>query len=355
MRLEWATVVRIVADADHVQRLEVSCPGRQPEPAVSYPALAGRCVVGDDVLINTTAVDLGLGTGGDHFVVCRGGAGVVFDDPSGGHIMKLRYTPLQRDVVAVEEHASGSHEAMAEARSLGGMPVVCCGLLSQVPLVAAAVKEEVPEARIAYVMTDAAALPLATSRLVPDLLDAGLLDVTVTAGQAFGGMLEAVNVYSGLLAARHVAHADFAVVAIGPGIPGTATPFGHGGVAQGEALNAVTALGGTAVAALRVSFTDSRPRHVPVSHQTLTALADVAARPVFVALPVLGQPQDEAIERALSAAGVWRLHRPLRVKTEMPDLRGVQVRTMGRSYEDDPAFFLAAAAAGRAVAGLAAE
>lgn len=346
MRLVWGTVVRVVEEAEGVQRLEVSLAGSAPLVAVAYPTLLGRCASGETVLLNTTAVDLDLGTGGEHFVVSRAGTGVAFEDVSGGHIMKLRYTPLQRDVVAVEEPASGSHARMAEARSLEGMPVVCCGLHSQVPLVAAAVRDRHPEVRVAYVMTDAAALPIAVSRLVPRLLAAGLLDVTVTVGQAFGGMLEAVNVYSGLLAARHVAEADVAIVSIGPGIPGTATPFGHGGVAQGEALNAATALGGTAVAALRVSFADARPRHVPVSHQTLTALVDVAARPVEVAVPVLGQPRDDAIDHALSEAGVWRLHHACRVRANLPDLRGVDVSTMGRGYADDPAFFLAAAAAG---------
>lgn len=346
MRLVWGTVVRVVEEAEGVQRLEVSFAGSPQRAAVAYPALTGRCAAGDTVLLNTTAVDLDLGTGGEHFVVSRAGTGVALDDASGGHVMKLRYTPLQRDVVAVEEPASGSHARMADARSLEGMPVVCCGLHSQVPLVAAAVRDQCPGARIAYVMTDAAALPMPVSRLVPRLLATGLLDVTVTTGQAFGGMLEAVNVYSGLLAARHVAEADVAIVSIGPGITGTATPFGHGGVAQGEALNAATALGGTAVAALRVSFADARPRHVPVSHQTLTALVDVAARPVEVAVPVLGQPHDAAIEHALSEAGVWRLHHACRVQADLPDLRGVEVSTMGRGYADDPAFFLAAAAAG---------
>lgn len=348
MRLVWATVT-VAGDAESgAQRLTVTLDGADgPGRAVAYPSLTGACAAGDRVLCNTTAVDLALGTGGEHFVVARAGDGVSFDDPVPGHIMKLRYTPLQRDVTVVEEPASGHHETMAEARSLDGMPVVCCGLHSQLALVAAAVKQASPEARVAYVMTDEASLPLAVSRLVPKLVHAGLLDCTFTAGQAFGGQYEAVNLYSALLAARHVAEADIAIVAIGPGIPGTATPFGHSGIAQGQAINAASALGGRPVAALRVSFADPRPRHVPVSHQTLTALGVVALAPALVAVPALPSADGIALEAALERSGIWSRHEARRVEQpRMPDLRSIEVRSMGRSAEEDPAFFLAAAAAG---------
>ncbi|MRR12391.1 DUF3866 family protein [bacterium] len=317
-----------------------------PARAVAFSALGSICAPGDRVLCNTTAVDLALGTGGEHFVVAKAGDGESFNDPVPGHIMKLRYTPLQRDFTVIEEPAGGHHEAMAEARSLEGLPVVCCGLHSQMAVVAAAIKQRAPRLNVAYIMTDEAALPLAVSRLVPALLGAGLLDSTITCGQAFGGQYEAVNLYSALLAARHVLAADVALVSIGPGIPGTATPFGHSGVAQGQAINAVGALGGVPVAALRVSFADKRPRHVPVSHQTLTALGVVALARALVAVPVLRQEQDDVLVDTLEQAGLWTRHERRRQIVELPEMRGVEVRSMGRSAEDDPAFFLAAAAAG---------
>lgn len=348
MRLVWGIVMSASAPAGGSQRLEVLLDGAVgPHPTVAYPSLTGPCAAGERVLCNTTAVDLGLGTGGEHFVVARAGEGVSFEDPVAGHIMKLRYTPLQRDVTVVEEPASGHHQTMAEARELGGMPVVCCGLHSQVALVAAAIKDRMPEARVAYIMTDEAALPLAVSRLVPRLLDVGLLDHTITVGQAFGGQTEAVNLYSGLLAARFVLQADVTIVAIGPGIPGTATPFGHSGIAQGQALNAAYALGGTPIAALRLSFADERPRHVPVSHQTLTALGVVALCRALVAVPVLDEPLQQAVATALDGAGIRDRHESKMVEVgTLPDTRGIEVRTMGRALKDDPAFFMASAAAG---------
>ncbi|MDY0340718.1 MAG: DUF3866 family protein, partial [Coriobacteriia bacterium] len=276
----------------------------------------------------------------------------MLDDPVPGHIMKLRYTPLQRDVTTVEEPVSPYHDVMVEARSLEGLPVVCCGLHSQVPLVAAAAKERAPGARIAYVMTDESALPMALSHLVPRMLEAGLIDETITCGQAFGGSLEAVNLYSGLLAAHHVTHADIAIVAIGPGIPGTSTPYGHSGVAQGQAVNAVGSLGGMPIAVLRLSFADLRPRHVPVSHQTLTALGSVALAPAIVPVPGLEAHRAELVDEALEAAGLWMHHRRVDVPGQgLPDTRSIDVRTMGRGFDLDPAFFLAAAAAGTVAVG----
>lgn len=348
MRLVWGIVTSAPAAVAGSQRLEVLLDGAAgPHVAVAYASLTGPCAEGERVLCNTTAVDLGLGTGGEHFVVARAGTGVSFEDPVPGHIMKLRYTPLQRDVTVVEEPASGNHEAMAEARDLGGMPVVCCGLHSQIALVAAAVKDRMPDARVAYLMTDEAALPLAVSRLVPRLVEVGLLDSTITVGQAFGGQTEAVNLYSGLLAARCVLKADVTIVAIGPGIPGTATPFGHSGIAQGQALNAAYSLGGTPIAALRLSFADERPRHVPVSHQTLTALGSVALCRVLVPVPVLDEPLGEAVASALDRACIREHHECRMVAIgSLPDTRGIEVRTMGRVVADDPAFFYASAAAG---------
>ena len=357
MRLVWAGVTGVLVETAGMQHLSVALDDGTDGVALNYQALAGPCANGDRVLLNTTAVELALGTGGKHFVVARlgEGRGVALDDASGGHIMKLRYTPMQRDVISVESPESPHHETMAEADTLAGMPVVCCGLHSQVPLVAAAAKAIDPALRIAYCMTDSASLAIALSDVARASVEAGLLDSTITCGQAFGGQLEAVNLHSGLLAARCVVRADLAIAAIGPGVVGTATPFGHGGVAQGEALNAVAALGGTAIACLRMSFADARERHRVVSHHSLAALARIALAPAIVAMPTLEHALAEQVDEALRAAGVLEKHKAIRASagcSAPPDLRGVAVRTMGRTFDDDPAFFDAAFAAGEVAAQL---
>ena len=351
MKLVWATVTKIESADEGVQYLSVAVDGQSEGRAVCYPALCGACGVSDRVLLNVTAVELALGTGGLHFVVARAGEGlgILYDAPSDGHIMKLRYTPLQLDVLAVEAQESPHHDIMRAATGLSGMPVVCCGLHSHVPLVAAAVKQANPALRVAYCMTDSAALALPLSDVVRASRRAGLLDATISCGQAFGGEYESVNLHSGLLAARHVIGANVAIVAIGLGVVGTATPFGHGGIAQGEALNAAYSLGGVPIAALRLSFADARQRHRIVSHHTLSALTQIALGEARVAIPSLTTELAIQVDAVLEAAGVWRRH--LRVDPPAgtrgaPDMRGVQVATMGRTIDDDPAFFAAAFAAG---------
>lgn len=357
MRTVWGQVVSVESTRAGLQRLLVELDG-EVAPALCYPALSGVCACGDAVLLNTTAVDLGLGTGGSHIVIARLAPGdtpqgASLDAPSGGHVMKLRYTPLQCDVLSVESQESPYHDLLADADDVGGMPVVCCGLHSQLPLVAAAIKQLRPSARVAYCMTDEAALPLALSELVPACAAAGLIDVTVSCGQAFGGDLEAVTLHSGLVAARLVGMADVAVVAIGPGVVGTGSVLGHGGIAQGEALNAAAAVGGEPIAVLRVSFADARERHQGVSHHTIAALSRIALSPCTVAVPRLTAEQLARVEDDLDAAGVWRRHRRADGGdvAHLPDMRGVACRSMGRTPADDPAFFAAAAAAGT-VAGL---
>ena len=65
--------------------------------------LTGPVDVGDAVVVNTTAVELGLGTGGWH-VVHWNLARDEWSEPGPGHIMKARYTSLQADVGSTEEH-----------------------------------------------------------------------------------------------------------------------------------------------------------------------------------------------------------------------------------------------------------
>ncbi|MDZ4169109.1 MAG: DUF3866 family protein [Coriobacteriia bacterium] len=357
MRLVWGTISAIKDAHDGMQRLAVALDDGSVGYAICYLGLSGACGPGDRVVVNTTAMDLGLGTGGAHFVVARAGRGegVIHDVASGGHIMKLRYSPLQVDVLAAEAQESPHHERLRTADSLGGLPVVCCGLHSQVPLVAAAVKQADPDAVVVYCMTDDAALALGLSDVIRSSISAGLIDATVTCGQAFGGTLESVNLHSGLLVGAHICGAAVLIVAIGPGVVGTATPFGHGGVSQGEAINAVAALDGVPIACLRVSFADSRQRHRGVSHHSIAALTRIALAPAKVPVPDVIAEQKAVIDAALEQAGVWVRHERVdsAAGASLPSMRGVQVSSMGRVLADDPAFFAAAFASGDVAARLA--
>jgi len=342
------TVERIVCERPGAQEIVVRV-GDESRHAISYPQLVGEVHIDDMVILNTWAQEMGLGSGGSDFVVAIDRLPREAEPP--GHIMKLRYTPVQVPVLAAEAPESPHHEALRHFTTLQTVPVVCAELHSQVPAIAAAAKWETRgEARIAYVMTDGASLPLGLSRLVPEMRSRGLIDVVVTAGQAFGGDMEAVNIYSALAAARLAAEADIIIVAQGPGNTGTDSPLGFSGIDQGIALNAVSALDGTPIAAVRLSFADPRPRHVGLSHHTHTVLNCITLRSVLVPLPRLSGEQDEALRRSVEMGKIVRRHEVMTVDAE-PGLEalldsGIEVTTMGRGIEAERPFFLAAAAAG---------
>ena len=345
------TVTEVVEATGSIARLRVQIDDRELD-AVAFPDMIGPLEPGHRVVVNTTGIELDLGTGSTAFVLWDLDA-----DPDGeigpGHIMKLRYTPWQINVLAAEAPESPHHDRLAEVTSIDDMPVVACGLHSQLPAAAAGIKAATPEARVGYLMTDGAALPLAWSRLVDRSRAAGLIDVTATAGHAFGGDLEAVNVFSGLAALRHVGHADAVVVAMGPGVVGTGTVLGHTALEQGQILDAAGGLGGRPVAALRISWADGRDRQRGISHHSLAALTIGARARATVAVPHLGTGEDE-IARQIQDAGIDERHDVVRANgapgVELMKRSGVVPSSMGRGLDESPELWLAAASAG-AIAG----
>ncbi|HEX6446448.1 MAG TPA: DUF3866 family protein [Streptosporangiales bacterium] len=323
--------------------------------ALAYTAAVGEPEPGDTVVLNTGALALGLGTGGYALVVAVPDRLPPDPPPGPGHLVKARYTPLQQIVLGVDEQDSAHHEALRDADDLAGMPVVVHDLHSALPAIVAALRHDRPGTRVAYLMTDGGALPLAFSRSVAALRDAGWLTGTITVGQAYGGDLEAVTVHSGLLAARLVVGADTVVVTQGPGNLGTGTRWGFSGVATGEAVNAAAVLGGRPVAGLRVSAADPRGRHRGVSHHSLTAYGRVALAGADVAVPALPDEGLDAEIRTQLRALPDR-HRLVDVTVDglVEALKAAPVRlsSMGRGLDDDLPYFLAAAAAGRHAASL---
>lgn len=324
------TVTGVLSERPGLQRVETDL-GR----AYVLTDLTGSVVTGDRVVINTTAVELGLGTGGWH-VVHWNLARDHFEQPGPGHIMKLRYTSLQLDTGAAEE----LHPDLPT--DLGGMPVVVCSLHSQVPAVAVAVLCHAPQARIAYVMTDGAALPLVLSDLVAAMVAAGVVATTITAGHAFGGDLEAVSVPSALALARHAVDADVTIVGMGPGVVGTGSRLGTTAMEVAAVLDAAARLGGQSVATLRMSSGDDRERHQGVSHHSTTAL-DLTASRVLVASPAEAAYASDRHD--------VRVVEPPDVEALLDDA-GLQVTTMGRGPSEDRLFFAAAGAAGALAAQL---
>jgi hypothetical protein len=327
--------------------LTVAVPDDGDVRALAYPSVVGTPEIGDDVLLNTTAWAQMLGTGGYALVVAVPDR--LPPDPSTpGHLVKARYSPLQVTVQGVDEQDTAHHQTIADADDIGGMPVVVADLHSALPAILIGMLATDPDLRVAYVMTDGGALPAGFSRILGALSKS--LAGVITVGQAFGGDLEAVTVHTGLLAARHVLGADLAIVTQGPGNLGTGTAWGFSGVAAGEACNAVAVLGGQAIGALRISDADPRPRHRGVSHHSLTAFGRVALGGVTLIAPrglssdLGGQVDEDLASQPQRNPVVW-------VDTDGLDvalgLSPVPLRTMGRGYPEERAYFLAAAAAGR--------
>lgn len=326
--------------------------GRQVDSvrAYVYPGIASVPTPGDIVVVNTLAIELGLGTGGYGFVLVNLSKQLP-QCCQDGHIVKLRYTPLQTNVLSVEEELSPYHNKLRdEALSLDLRPVVCAELHSALPAIVAGVKAHDPSLSVCYVMTDGGALPLAFSKTVRELKAKGLLQSTVTVGHAFGGDLEAVNVFSGLICARHIANADVIVVSKGPGIVGTGTPLGHTGMEQGEAANAAFRLGGVPILTPRVAEADIRERHLGISHHFLSVLRYCTYCPTII--PVASETPHTRTKLAdcLASLRVSHQHR-LAEATSDPGLglasrHGIELSTMGRSASQEPSFFAQAAASG---------
>lgn len=351
VRSRWAGAVEYaaeLADGDTVR-------------ALGYVDIVGDLPPGTTVLLNTTALERGLGTGGIAIIVAAPDAlpGPVDDVRRlWGHIVKARYTPSQTMVLGVDEQDSEHHALLADADDLARLPVVVADLHSALPAVVAGIRETDPGIRVAYLMTDGGALPIDFSRTVAGLRGARWLVASITVGQAFGGDLEAVNVHTGLLAAAHVVHADVVVVAQGPGNLGTDTRWGFSGTSMGEAVNAAGTLGGRPVCSLRVSEADSRDRHRGISHHSSTAYGRVALVPADLPVPVLAgafgaRVLAQAHELAAATEGRLTLHEVAidgldEALRETP----VPLSTMGRGYDEDRASFLSAAVAGRFAAGL---
>lgn len=334
LRLRRATVA-VAGPADAAeQRLAIDA-GDERRVAIADVALVGPSQAGDEVVVNIEAVELGLGSGGADIVHVNLTRGLDGAGTPGAHVMKLNYTSLQHAVLPVEEDPADATPAPL-ALPLE-RPVGVLGLHGQLaPLAWEFHRATAGAGRLGYVQTAGGALPGGHSCVVRELRSDGLLAGHLTAGPAFGGADgEAITT----AAALHHGFADLgwnaAVAGPGPGILGSGSALGHGGLQALDTTHTALALGCRTLLVARMSSTDPRPRHRGISHHTRTVL-DLLLAPVAVAIPAGETPADERHD--------WRA---LNGDLDGYTASGLPTRSMGR---EDPLFFAAALAAGRALA-----
>jgi hypothetical protein len=318
LSLRRGVVTAVTERLEGLVRLEVD--GR---PCIAYPRLTGAVALGDEVIVNVQAVELRLGSGGFDVLHANLTRGLDLQAEPGAHVMKLPYTSLQHAVVHAEEGG-------ARRDDLGGLPVVCCSLHSQVAPVCAGIGQG---RRVVYVQLPGGALPLSLSDTVRALRARGLVEISVAVGACFDGDVACVSAAAALLWAVERGF-DAAVCAIGPGIVGTASPWGHGGLAAAEALVTARTLGGDPILAVRYSERDERERHQGISHHTRAVLR--LAGDARVAWPA-DLPEPEALDdvETVDVEG-WR-----------EECAGLPLSHMRRGPDDEPWFFAVAFAAGR--------
>jgi hypothetical protein len=320
--------------------LQVEVAGER-RPAWADVVLLGEMREGDEVVVNVAALDLSLGSGGFdvvHVNLTRGleGEGVGGET----HVMKLNYSSLQHPVEPVEEKSVGLIPGMR-----GKVPSIPVGVLplhGHLAPAAWAAAQAAPGVRLGYVQTAGGALPAALSRDVKQLRECGLLTGHVTAAPAYGGEYEALSTVGAIDAAAELGW-DALLVGPGPGIIGSDTSYGHGGMAALDSAHAALSLRCPTIVSPRLSSSDPRDRHRGISHHTRTVL-DLLLAPVDVAVP----EGELAVAQELEAFE-HRIHlTPVDVVGY--EACNLPARTMGRSLADDPLFFSAPIAAGTILA-----
>ncbi len=340
-----AEVLKVHSRNADVQELVVRANNTQSR-AINYISFSGHTKKGDTVIINTTAVDLNLGSGGWHFVMAVVNNGHR-QDMKDGHIIKLNYTPCQYKCIAAEEQASRYHKLFNTKTSVEGMPVLIGELHSMLPPVCCALKYLLGnKIKIAYIMVEGACLPINFSYSVDQLKEKGLLDKTITPGNALGGDLETVSIYNALLAAKHIAKADISIVTPGPGVIGTSTKYGFSGINLAEVINGTNILMGTPIYIPRISFCDERRRHYGVSHHSVTLLKEIVYSPCIVPLPIINNKEKfRLLLNSIISASTKKGHKLFiscgeYIKGAM-EVYDINTTTMGRSIDQNKEFFLA--------------
>ncbi|MEB1808762.1 MAG: DUF3866 family protein [Bacillaceae bacterium] len=347
-REEVVIVRKIIFEDDDIQLLETSGGAGR---AILYRTFFSKVQEQEEIVVNVTATELKLGTGGWDIVKAIPQAHPHKEWKTDGHIMKARYMPNQHSVLSVEAQESEDHSLFHTPFSLGGKRVLLAELHSMLPLVYSLIRCFSASMKITVIISDEAALPLKLSEHMRILSKQDQFH-SITVGQAFGGEFEAVNLITALQYADQKLKSDIILITLGPGVVGTGTFYGFSGMELANWANIVGSLEGQPVWVPRVSFADERERHYGISHHTLTPLQKFTWSKSVVPLPLLSiSHQAKTLEEQAKSIQQQHCIKWVEPKSFQEELAGAlkwypkEIKTMGRTFEDDPAFFYTIAAA----------
>ena len=305
--------------------------------------------------MNVEAADLGLGSGGFDVVHVNLTRGLEAEGAAGEHVMKLNYTSLQHPVEPVEPPS-------ADERALA-TPVLVLPLHGHLAPAAWAAGEARPGLSVGFVQAAGGALPGSLSRDVPELRRRGLLAGHVTAGPAYGGGHEAISLAGGIDAVGSQARLGRRRGRARPRDPRLREPYGPWGDGSprrrphGPCARAADA---GLPAPLELGSKASPPWPLtPFAHRARDA-AGAGARAGAGGLDSrLAAARERCARGRLAQAALDDLIEVCGgrhdIAVEGIDLdgyaaSGLPARAMGRTIEEDPLFFAAPLAAGRALA-----
>ncbi|SDY59463.1 Protein of unknown function [Evansella caseinilytica] len=342
-------VLKILEKTEEMLRLKINGGSGK---AILYRRLQPDVIKGDWVVINKTATDLKLGTGGWDIVRAVVDARPICNLRSEklGHIMKARYLGDQHSVLALEAPESEEHELFQNKCHLNGRWILLGELHSMLPVIWFLL-QLTNRCRLSAIISDEASLPLVMSNHLHYLHQQPRF-YSITTGQAFGGNGETVNTTTALQYISERFTDGMIVMTLGPGAVGTGTRYGFSGLVQANWANQIGSLGGVPVWIPRLSAADPRERQRGISHHTLTPLTELTLVDSILPLPA-GNYSTPRLEEDIDYLTAYKQVNIRKVDEDrlLPYLNEVQkqspfpLTSMGRTLDADPLFFLGIAAA----------
>lgn len=346
LNLETGRVIEIVYQDNKIQILNIENENNLlVEKAINYVQETGTCIIEDRVVINTVGNRLELGTGGYNLIYLnlsnkQDDKKVI--DRDNGHIIKMKYTPGQIRVKAVEEYIESSIFNLQN--KLPHIPVIYAILHSMISPLVTTIKYIKQNAIITCVYTYGGAMNANNSFILNKLRKSGLIDNIITTGECYGGDYESINVTTGILFGLSKLKSDIIIVCCGPGVAGSSTFYGFSTFDFIGPIYIAKLLGLCPVLIPRISMADKRERHIGISMQSISILQTLDF-PIH--LPLYKDKEDigefDFIYNQLSMYGIINKHNVQFINEPVTKMvienLDTDIRVMGRSYAEDPWFF----------------